>query len=58
MEPKLKALVDSFEFRRYHKELHSRTFSPFDVLQVADVEIRHSNVLAWLLAPDGTHGLC
>ena len=57
MEPELKALIDSFEFGRYHKKLHSRAFSPFDVLQVADVEIRHSNVLAWLLAPDGTHGV-
>ncbi len=57
MELELKALIDSFEFGRYHKKLHSRAFSPFDVLQVAEVEIRHSNVLAWLLTPDGTHGI-
>ena len=57
MEPELKALTESPEFGRYHKELHSRAFNPFDVLQVADVEIRHSNVLAWLLRPDGTHGI-
>ena len=53
----LNALIESSEFKRFHRELHSRGFSPFDVLQVADVEIRHSNVLAWLLAPDGTHGI-
>lgn len=57
MEPDLKALIESSEFQAYHRKWHSRPFSPFDVLQVADVEIRHSNVLAWLLAPDGTHGI-
>ena len=57
MEPDLKALIESPEFRAYHRKWHSRKFNPFDVLQVADVEIRHSNVLAWLLAPDGTHGI-
>ena len=58
MDPELKALLESPEFRRYHKELRSpRAFSPFDVLQVADREIRHSNVLAWLLAPNETHGI-
>lgn len=55
MERELKALIESPEFGRYHKELHSRAFDPFDVLQVAELEIRHSNVLAWLLRPDGTH---
>ena len=57
MERKLQALIESPEFGRYHKELHARGFNPFDVLQVADMEIRHSNVLAWLLRPDGTHGV-
>ena len=57
MEPYLKALIESSEFQTYHRKWHSRKFNPFDVLQVADVEIRHSNVLAWLLAPDGTHGI-
>ena len=57
MERELKALIESPEFGRYHKELHARGFNPFDVLQVADMEIRHSNVLAWLLRPDGTHGI-
>ncbi len=34
-----------------------RPFNIFDVLKSADNEIRHSNVLAWLFDPDGTHGL-
>ena len=53
----LNALIESPELRRFQEELHSPRFSPFDVLQVTDVEIRHSNVLAWLLTPDGTHGI-
>lgn len=57
MERELQALIESPEFGRYHTELHARGFNPFDVLQVAEVEIRHSNVLAWLLHPDGTHGV-
>ncbi len=32
-------------------------FNLFHVLRVDQVEIRHSNVLAWLLSPDGSHGL-
>ena len=34
-----------------------RRFNAFDVLRYADYEIRHSNVVAWLLQPDGTHGV-
>ena len=57
MEPELRALMDSSEFQAYHRQSSSPAFSPFDVLQVADSEIRHSNVLAWLLRPDETHGI-
>lgn len=32
-------------------------FNIFDVLNIAKAEIRHSNVLAWLLDPKGNHGL-
>lgn len=32
-------------------------FSPFKVLGVADFEIRHSNIIAWLLNPNESHGL-
>ena len=32
-------------------------FNPFKVLRIQDHEIRHSNVLAWLIDPNGHHGL-
>ena len=32
-------------------------FNPLKILGVTDFEIRHSNVLAWLLDPNGHHGL-
>lgn len=38
-------------------ELESRSFNVFDVLKISRTEIRHSNVLAWLLDPYETHGL-
>ena len=36
--------------------LESSTFNLFDVLKIARTEIRHSNVLAWLLSPNENHG--
>ena len=30
-------------------------FNPFKILRIEDYEIRHSNVLAWLLDPNGNH---
>jgi len=33
-----------------------RRFNPFKVLKIGDVEIRHSNMLAWLLSPRESHG--
>lgn len=35
----------------------SGKFNLFDVLKISGTEIRHSNVLAWLLDPEGSHGL-
>src|SRR5688572_3432381 len=32
-------------------------FNVFDVLKSAQSELRHSNMLAWLLDPNGSHGL-
>lgn len=32
-------------------------FNPFDVLKISRTEIRHSNMLAWLLDPNESHGL-
>jgi len=38
-------------------ELNSilRLFNPFDVLNINEVEIRHSNFLAWLMDPNENH---
>lgn len=50
-----KFLVDNTEL----EELSARLsiFNIFGVLRVEDAEIRHSNVMAWLLDPQGSHGL-
>ena len=32
-------------------------FNLFDVLKISHYEIRHSNLLAWLLSPNETHGI-
>lgn len=38
------------------RELEKTSFNIFDVLKISRTEIRHSNVLAWLLDPNGNHG--
>lgn len=55
MDADLKSLIESPEFRQYHEAHRNPTFNPFDVLRNAEFEIRHSNVLAWLLDPGETH---
>ena len=57
MDQELKNLIESPEFKEYHKAQQDQPFNPFDVLRNADYEIRHSNVLAWLLDPGRNHGL-
>lgn len=58
MHQDLRKLIDDPRFLRYHAEVaQPRRFNPFDVLRYADYEIRHSNVLAWLLQPNETHGI-
>ena len=58
MDQDLQKLLEDPRFLRYHEAVvRPRTFNPFDVLRYSDYEIRHSNVLAWLLQPDETHGL-
>jgi len=45
-------------FLQYHAEyVKRREFNAFDVLRYAEYEIRHSNVIAWLLDPGETHGI-
>ncbi|MFJ8246786.1 PD-(D/E)XK nuclease family protein [Peribacillus asahii] len=46
-------LDHSKEFAHLHKKFHQ--FNPLKVLRVDHFEIRHSNVLAWLLDPDENH---
>ena len=58
MDRELGKLVGDPEFLRYHAEqAKRREFNAFDVLRYAEYEIRHSNVLAWLLDPGETHGV-
>ena len=58
MKDELRKLIDDRLFQNYHRAfLRPREFNTFDVLRYADYEIRHSNVLAWLLRPGDTHGL-
>lgn len=54
----LDKLLGDSGFQRYHKEyVKRREFNAFDVLRYAEYEIRHSNVVAWLLDTAGTHGI-
>ncbi|RLQ91334.1 PD-(D/E)XK nuclease family protein [Planomicrobium sp. Y74] len=48
-------LEHSKEFARLHQKFHQ--FNPLKVLRVDQFEIRHSNILAWLLDPNETHQL-
>lgn len=48
-------VVECAELRELERSL-SR-FNVFDVLKSAQSELRHSNMLAWLLDPAGSHGL-
>lgn len=42
---------------RFRQLKQQKTFNIFDVLKIARTEIRHSNMLAWLLDPNEDHGL-
>ena len=57
MEDDLRKLLDDQRFREYHREFLTPEFNTFDVLRYSNYEIRHSNVLAWLLQPTETHGI-
>jgi hypothetical protein len=51
----LRALVVDSQLRKLEELLGP--FNIFDVLKSTHNEIRHSNVLAWLLDPKGSHGM-
>ena len=57
MKDDLAQLINDPRFRAYHEGLGAPEFNTFDVLRYSGYEIRHSNVLAWLLRPAGTHGI-
>ena len=62
MNSDLRGLIDDPRFLAYHRAyrrelVKAGQFNTFDVLRYADYEIRHSNVLAWLLRPADTHGI-
>lgn len=55
-----KRILDDFLINNRELEiLESRLslFNPFNVLKIENYEIRHSNVLAWLINPKGNHNL-
>ena len=57
MEELLQSFVikENLNLERLKVQLHE--FNPFDVLGVQHFEIRHSNFLAWMLDPKGSHNL-
>lgn len=48
-------LINDIDFERLELELKDPNI--FQILSISRTEIRHSNFLAWLLEPEGTHGL-
>ncbi|WP_349664379.1 PD-(D/E)XK nuclease family protein [Cellulophaga lytica] len=52
---KYRELINDIDFDKL--ELLLKTPNIFQILGVARTEIRHSNFLAWLLNPNGSHGL-
>ena len=50
-----KFVLDNADLEQLEDLLSS--FNLLETLKIVDAEIRHSNVLAWLLQPDSTHGL-
>ena len=48
-----KFLANNYEMERLESTLNE--FNPLNVLKVDNYEIRHSNILSWLLDPKGNH---
>lgn len=57
MDERIRKLLGDKAFKDYAALTKEREFNAFDVLRYSDYEIRHSNVLAWLLTPGETHGV-
>jgi len=52
---KYRHLINDLDFDKL--ELQLKTPNIFQILNISRTEIRHSNFLAWLFDPNGTHGL-
>lgn len=52
----LTPVLEDHEFQSLVRDTKGSAFTVFDVLGTADYEIRHSNVLSWLLDQSGNHG--
>lgn len=57
IKKQLKHLLLDENFRTLNSMLEAPSFNIFDVLRVSRTEIRHSNVLSWLLDPCESHTL-
>lgn len=55
-ELSLAPVLEDPEFLSLVRDARGNSFTVFDVLGTADYEIRHSNVLSWLLDEKGNHG--
>ncbi|MBO1626157.1 PDDEXK-like family protein [Bacillus arachidis] len=51
----LSLLDNSIEFEKLHSKFNR--FNPFKILKVDKFEIRHSNMISWLMDPKGNHHL-
>ena len=54
-ELSLAPVLGDSDFKSLVRETEGAEFTVFDVLGNSEYEIRHSNVLAWLLNPNGNH---
>lgn len=54
---KLKELLLDSELLEELKSKIDNSINIFDILKISNAEIRHSNIIAWLLDPNGNHGL-
>lgn len=50
-----KLIVNNNDFEMLNAKLN--IFNPFKVLKIDSMEIRHSNIISWLLDPNGNHAL-
>ena len=52
----LSPILEDYDFKTLLRDAEGGEFTVFDVLGTSDYEIRHSNVLRWLIDPHESHG--